>query len=167
MLHLHVAQTTAIALHALSYLSYQWQWCCWAEQTVSIWHFDLNKILPDLLKLNESREPCHTIFTTYISKQFKGTVWQQIMLLVNVFIKKLKSEKIQRILLQFQMYFFSDLHVIKHSYMYLSVYIDMIVTLFLVHNSLIFPHKKSVHLVYILFSLVSRKVFFLRKNTSI
>ena len=77
------------------------------------------------------------------------------MLLINVFIikKLIKKWKIQRILLQFQMYFFSDWHVIKHSCKCLSIYINIIVTFFLILNSLIlFSHRKICPAVYYLFS---------------
>ena len=44
------------------------------EQTIS--GNDLNKILPDLLKFRMRRQKnMGTIFTIYISKQFKGTAW--------------------------------------------------------------------------------------------
>ena len=48
------------------FVSYQWQ-RCWVEQTISI---DVNKILPDLLKLRMKEEKQN------IGKQSKGTVWR-------------------------------------------------------------------------------------------
>ena len=77
-------------------------------------------------------------------------------------IKKVKERK--KNLLQFQMYFFLDWHVIKHSYKCLSVYYINIIIIFNVGNSLIFfPIKNLANL----FSLAPRTVFLLSKNTSI
>ena len=77
MLHLHVAeQLLSLKVHALvSYLPYQWQWC-WAEQTISIWHFSKQNISRLTQVKNETREARYTIFTKYISKWSKGAVWQ-------------------------------------------------------------------------------------------
>ena len=52
----------AINLHTqVSYLSCQWQWC-WAEQTLSIWHWSKYEILPGLTQVkNKGRETWHTI----------------------------------------------------------------------------------------------------------
>ena len=49
----------------------------------------LNKILPDILKLRTKAEKLDTHNFHSISKRSTGTVWQQIVLLINVFIKKL------------------------------------------------------------------------------
>ena len=84
------------------------------------------------------------------------------MLLINVLVKYLmKQVKNINNFTQFQTYFFSVWHVIKHSYKCLSVYINIIVTLFLIHNSLILSsHNKSFHLsIYSLFSYPN-KLFF-------
>ena len=51
------------------------------------------------------------------------------MLLINVFIKKLmKKVKIPIIFVQFQVYFFSNWDLIKHTYKCLPVYINIIIT---------------------------------------
>ena len=54
---------------------------------------DLNKILPDLLRLRMERQRNLTYsFTIDITKRSKGTVWQQFMLLINVSTKKLMKK---------------------------------------------------------------------------
>ena len=79
------------------------------------------------------------------------------MLLINIFRKKLiqkvKNTKGFTPILDI---LFSDRHVIKYSCKSLSVYINIILTLFLIHNLLILcPHKKSIQL-----SIYSDEKFF-------
>ena len=97
---------------------------------------DLNKKLLKLLKLlthvtyssglptqvkNEDREVWYTIFTTIIST---STFWRH-SLAVNHALNLLINFTLSSDVL------FSDWHVIKHSYKCLSVYINIIITLFL------------------------------------
>ena len=129
-------------------ISYQCE-RCWGELTVSIRHWSKAKYCQTYSVKNKVREVWHKIFTIYISNWSKGKVWRWIMLLINIFIKKLmKKVRITKNSTPMSDALFyrltSNSTLIQ---MPLSVYINIIVTLFLIYNSLIlFSRKKPVYL---------------------
>ena len=76
----------------------------------------------------------HTSFVTYISVP-KAQSGSKLCYWLTFSLKSWwKKWKIQRILLQFQVYVFSDWHVTKYLYKCLPVYINIIITLFLIRK---------------------------------